>query len=223
MEMNMETGLLVVRMVVGLLLIGRGGQKLFGWFRGGGLAPAAWFFGSVGYRSPRLMAKLAAGAELIGGPALAVGLGTPVAAGAVVATMLNATVAVHRRNDLLAIDGGYAYPLGIAAAAATLGFTGAGAASLDATVGLNHPSVESGFLVLVLGLGAGFGVLFTRAAGGSEARPVANLSSMERHAKPVRSTGGPDAELFHILDGARFRGLRLSGDAHPHDHRPGAV
>ena len=165
----MDTGLLVLRMVVGPLLIARGAQKLFGWFRGGGLVSAAWFFRSVGYRPPRLLAKLAGGAELIGGAALAVGLGTPVAAGTVIATMLIATVAVHRRNDLLAIDGGYGYPLAVAAVAAILGFTGAGAASLDATLDLDHPSVESGFLVVALGLAAGFGVVFGRAAAGSKA------------------------------------------------------
>ena len=40
---------------------------------------------------------------------------------------------------------------------------------------------------------------------------------------PVRSTGGPDAELFRILDDARFGDLRLSRPAHLHDHRPGAA
>jgi putative oxidoreductase len=184
----MDTGLLVLRMGVGLLLIGRGAQKLFGWFRGGGLVAAAWFFRSVGYRPPRRMAKLAGGAELVGGAALAIGLGTPVAAGAVIATMLNVTVAVHRRNDLLGIDGGFVYPLGIAAVAATLGFTGAGAASLDATLGLSRGGVESGFLVVTLGSAAGFGVLSSRAAAGSEQRPVSKLSLVDRLPEDVRDS-----------------------------------
>ena len=38
---------------------------------------------------------------------------------------------------------------------------------------------------------------------------------------PVRSTGGPDAELFRILDDRRFGDLRLSRPADVHDHRPG--
>ena len=173
--MGMDAGLLVLRMVVGLALIGQGTQQLFGWFRGGGLVAATWFFRSVGYRPPRLMAMLAGGAELVEGAALVVGLGIPVAAGAVIATMLNATVGVHRRNDLLAIDGGYEYPLGMAAAAAVLGFTGGGAVSLDARLGLTHPSVGSGLLVVALGSAAGFGVLFSGAAAGSEARPVSKL------------------------------------------------
>ena len=39
---------------------------------------------------------------------------------------------------------------------------------------------------------------------------------------PVRSTDGLDAELFHILDDARFGDLRLSRPARVHDGRPGA-
>ncbi|HEV8627774.1 MAG TPA: hypothetical protein VG034_25325 [Acidimicrobiia bacterium] len=39
----------------------------------------------------------------------------------------------------------------------------------------------------------------------------------------IRSIGGPDAELFRILDDARFGDLRLSRPAHLHDRRPGAV
>ena len=195
----MDTGLLVLRMIVGVVLIGRGAQKLFGWFRGGGLVAAAWFFRSVGYCPPRLMAKVGGGAELVGGAALAVGLATPVAAGAVIATMLNATVAVHRRNGLLAIDGGYEYPLGMAAVAAVLGFTGAGAASLDATLGLDHPSVESGVLVVALGLAAGFGVLFSRAAAGPEERPGPKLSLVDRLPEDDPSVvdfgGGPRISL----------------------------
>lgn len=196
----MDTGLLVLRMVVGPLLIARGAQKLFGWFRGGGLVAAAWFFRSIGYRPPRLLAKLAGGAELIGGAALAVGLGTPVAAGAVIATTLTATVAVHRRNDLLAIDGGYGYPLAVAAVAAILGFTGAGAASLDASLGLDHPSVESGFLVVALGLAAGFGVVFSRAAAGRRRDGVERV--IHRQASRGRSCGGPQP-LSASLDGRR--------------------
>ena len=124
----MDTGLLVLRIVVGLLLVGHGAQKLFGWFGGGGLNGTAWYFRSVGYRPPRLMARFAGGTELVGGAALAAGFMTPLAASAVVGTMLNASVAVHRRNGLWAVDNGFEYPLVIATAAVTLGFTGAGAA-----------------------------------------------------------------------------------------------
>jgi putative oxidoreductase len=168
----MDTGLLVIRIVVGLLLVGHGAQKLFGWFGGGGMNGTAWYFRSVGYRRPRLMAGFAGGAELVGGAALAAGFMTPLAASAVIGTMLNAAVAVHRRNGLWAVDNGYEYPLVVATAAVTLSFTGAGAASLDAGLGLGGPSIESGLFALTLGLVAGSAVLLSRATARSTARPA---------------------------------------------------
>ena len=160
----MDTGLLVLRMVVGLLLVGHGTQKLFGWFGGGGLTGTAWFFRSHGYRPPRLMAGLAGSGEVAGGAALAVGLMTPLAAAIVIGTMLNAAV-MHRRNGLWVVDNGYEYPLLIAAVAVTLSFTGAGAASLDARLGLGGAGIGSGLLAVALGLAAGLAVLLSRAIG----------------------------------------------------------
>src|SRR5687767_3509695 len=168
----MDTGLLVIRIVVGLLLVGHGAQKLFGWFGGGGLNGTAWYFRSVGYKPPRLMAAFAGGAELVGGAALAAGLMTPLAASAVIGTMLNAAVAVHRRNGLWAVDNGYEYPLVVATAAVTLSFTGPGAASLDARLGLGGSSIESGLFALILGLVAGSAVLLSRATARSTAWPA---------------------------------------------------
>ena len=168
----MDTGLLVLRVAVGLLLVGHGVQKLFGWCGGGGLTAAAWFFRSVGYRPPRLMAGLSGGAELVAGVALAAGLGTPLAAAVVIATMLNAAVAAHTRNRLFAIDGGYGYPVGIVMLAATLGFTGAGAMSLDAILDQGDGSLEGGLFTLALGLLAGIFVLLGRDPPRSGARPA---------------------------------------------------
>ena len=176
----MDTGLLVLRVVVGLILAGHGAQKLFGWFGGGGLGSTAWFFRSVGYRPPRVMAGFAGSAELAGGAALAIGLGTPVAAAAVIGTMLNAMVAVHKGHGLWAIDGGYEYPLVMATVAAALGFTGAGTASLDAFLGLGGGSVASGVFAVALGLVAGSGVLLTRVAARSQNSPASRLSPIKR-------------------------------------------
>ena len=46
----MDTGLLILRIVVGLLFVGHGTQKLFGWFRGYGLKGTGGFFEQLGYR-----------------------------------------------------------------------------------------------------------------------------------------------------------------------------
>jgi|SRR5687767_4028301 len=158
----MDTGLFVLRLVVGLLLVGHGTQKLFGWFGGGGMVGTAWYFRSVGYRRPRLVARLAGGAELLGGLCLAIGFITPLAAAAVIGTMLNAVVAVHWRNGAWAIDNGYEYPLVIAATAATLGFTGPGAGSVDAWLGDGVASIASGLFAIVCGVVGGSAILLTR-------------------------------------------------------------
>ena len=45
----MNEGLLVVRVVVGLLMAAHGSQKLFGWFGGHGPAATGAFFEMLGY------------------------------------------------------------------------------------------------------------------------------------------------------------------------------
>jgi putative oxidoreductase len=183
----MDTGLLVLRLVVGLLLVGHGTQKLFGWFGGGGLTGTAWFFRSRGYRPPRLMAGLAGTAEVVGGSALALGLMTPLAAAVVIGTMLNAAV-IHWRNGLWVVDNGYEYPLVIATVAVTLSFTGAGGISLDARLGLGGAGMGAGLFAVALGLAAGSALLLRRA--------VARPASRDQHKAPthrsalIRISGG---------------------------------
>lgn len=107
----LDIGLLVVRVLVGLLLLGHGARKLFGWFGGPGPGAHASFIGSLGYRRPTLLSRLHAVAETGAGLLLALGLLTPLAIAAILAVMVNAIVAVHRRNGLWVTDGGFEYPL----------------------------------------------------------------------------------------------------------------
>ena len=46
----MDLALLVIRLVVGLLFVGHGAQKLFGVFGGGGLEGTAGMFDNIGLR-----------------------------------------------------------------------------------------------------------------------------------------------------------------------------
>jgi putative oxidoreductase len=174
-ERKMDTALLVLRIVVGMLLVGHGSQKLFGWFGGEGLTGTAGFFRSVGYWPPRLMAGFIGGAELVGGAGLALGLVTPLAGAIVIAAMLNVAVAIHRRNSVWGPDNGYAYPLVFGATAAVLGFTGAGAVSLDAWTGFDAGGVETGLFTVGLGLLTGAAILVSRHAAESEAGPSAEI------------------------------------------------
>ena len=55
----MDAGLLLARMVFGLLMAAHGAQKLFGWFGGYGLAGTGGFFESLGFRPGRFFAAAA--------------------------------------------------------------------------------------------------------------------------------------------------------------------
>lgn len=132
--MSMALGLLVVRLVVGLLFVGHGAQKLFGWFGGYGPKGTGGWLESIGVKPGVAMAIVAGLMELIGGVLFAAGLLTPLAAALIVMTMLVAIVKVHGQNGLWATAGGYEYNLVLAAIAIGIALTGAGPFSLDALI-----------------------------------------------------------------------------------------
>jgi len=158
----MDIGLLVLRLVVGLTMAAHGGQKLFGWFGGYGLAGTGGFLESLGFRPGRVHAALAGGAELVGGLLIALGLLTPVGAALVIAVMVVAIVTVHLAKGFFVSDGGAEYNLVIIAASAALAFTGAGAYSLDAVDGLALSGWLPGVLAVLAGLVLGAGALAAR-------------------------------------------------------------
>ena len=106
----MDIGLLILRIVFGALLIGHGGQKLFGWFGGHGLDGVAGFFHSLGFRPGRPMAAVAGGSEVLGGLLLGFGLLSPLAGAMIIGTMLVAA-SVHADKGLWGANGGYELPL----------------------------------------------------------------------------------------------------------------
>jgi len=132
--MALDIGLLVLRLTVGLLLIGHGSQKLFGWFGGHGLEGTGGMFASMRVREPHLQAMLTGSAEFGGGIGLALGLLTPLAAAGVVGVMVGAILLVHWPKLWVTEQGGE-YPVVLIAVATLLGLYGAGAYSLDAAMG----------------------------------------------------------------------------------------
>jgi putative oxidoreductase len=127
-----EYGLLLLRLVVGLLFAAHGAQKLFGAFGGGGPQGTAAFFASLGYRWPAVMAIAAGLAELGGGLMLAVGFLTPLAAFLLTTAMLNAIATVRWPKGFL---GGYEFETTLATVAIALAATGPGELSLDDAIG----------------------------------------------------------------------------------------
>src|SRR5436309_15016709 len=98
----MDAGLLVARVVFGLVIAAHGSQKLFGWFGGYGLAGTGGFFESLGFRPGRFFAALAGAGELFGGLLVALGLLGPVGPGLVPSVMIVAVVTVQRPQWLIA-------------------------------------------------------------------------------------------------------------------------
>ncbi|MFK0290778.1 DoxX family protein [Streptomyces sp. NPDC090442] len=124
-----DVGLLVLRLVLGLTMAAHGTQKLFGWFGGGGLDGTAKFFTASGYPSGRVMAVCAGLTETLGGLGLVLGLLTPLAAAAVVGTMINA-LAVKWGGGFFAPEG-VEYELLLVTGAAALALTGPGRYAVD--------------------------------------------------------------------------------------------
>ncbi len=133
---TLSAGLLVARMVLGLLMVGHGTQKLFGWFGGYGLTGTAGFLESLGFRPGRAFAAAASFTEIMGGLLLAFGFLGPVGPALMISVMIVAAISAHWKNGLFATTNGIELPLLYAAGALTIALTGPGRFSLDAVLGL---------------------------------------------------------------------------------------
>jgi len=134
---SVSAGLLVARLVLGLLMAAHGSQKLFGWLGGHGLAGTGGYFEALGFRPGRTFALAAGLAEFAGGLLLALGFLGPVGSALILSVMVVAATVVHRSGGLFAMTNGIEVPLLYSAGAIALALTGPGAYSLDALLGLD--------------------------------------------------------------------------------------
>ncbi|HVU14700.1 MAG TPA: DoxX family protein [Phototrophicaceae bacterium] len=131
--------LLIVRLVLGVIFIYHGSQKVFGWFGGSGTSGMAKSLANQGSAFPSLLAWMAALSEFLGGLFVFVGLLTPFAAAFIISAMIVAIVTVHFKKGFANGKGGYEFNLSLIALALVLVLLGAGSYSIDALIGLAQP------------------------------------------------------------------------------------
>lgn len=122
-------GVLPLRLVVGLVFVVHGAQKLFVF----GLAGTAGFLGSLGVPLPQVAAAGLIAVEIAGGLALVAGAWTRLAAALLAADMLVAILTVHARGGFFVPDG-VEFVLTLLGGCLALVGLGAGPWSVDAAV-----------------------------------------------------------------------------------------
>ncbi len=169
----MDLALFVLRLVVGLLFVGHGAQKLFGVFGGGGLEGTSGMFDNIGLSPGWLHARIAATAEFAGGALIALGLFTPFAAAALIGVMVAAITTVHAKNGIWNTNQGYEFNLVMIAAVFALAGVGSGAWSLDNAFGFDLHSTVWAIAAFVAGAIGGFGsVISGRWSAGHQPHPA---------------------------------------------------
>jgi putative oxidoreductase len=133
---SLGLGLLLVRVVIGLVMAAHGTQKLFGWFGGYGLNKTGEFFVHLGFRPGRAFAATASLAEVTSGLLVALGFIGPVGPAIMISVMIVAMITVHWEHGLFASNNGIEVPLLYLAAALGLAMTGFGPYSLDNALGI---------------------------------------------------------------------------------------
>jgi putative oxidoreductase len=148
----MKVGRLLARVAIGGLFAGHGVQKWFGWFDGPGIDGTAGMMDSLGMKPGRANAHAAAAAETLGGVGIALGAFTPVAATALIATMITAIRTVHLPKGPWAQEGGYEYNVVLIASVLLLVDGGPGDLSVDSALGIEDTG--AGWALAALAAGA---------------------------------------------------------------------
>lgn len=145
-----STGLLIMRLVLGLIMAAHGAQKLFGWFNGPGLEGFAGGLERLGVRPGRPWAMIAGVVEFGGGLLVAAGLLTPVAALFLAGDLLVAILTVHITKGFWNSHGGYEYPLALIGGLVALSLIGPGPLSIDERIPLQLPQPGSWLVIVIV-------------------------------------------------------------------------
>ena len=139
MTVTMSIALLLLRLGLGLTIIGHGVQKLFGWFGGPGLSRVRQGFEKQGFRPVWPWVALAIIGEVGGGLSVALGFLTPLGAAGIFGAMAMATFKSHWKNGFWLSKGGYEYSLMLMITSVAIGLVGPGSYSLDTLFGITLP------------------------------------------------------------------------------------
>lgn len=126
-----DFGPLCLRVVLGVVMMAHGSQKLFGAFGGGGLSGTSGFFDQIGLRPGLFWATVVAVVETFGGLLVFVGFLTRAASVLIAITMFVAMVHVHFPNGFFLKDSGVEFALVLFSMATALAFLGPGALAAD--------------------------------------------------------------------------------------------
>jgi putative oxidoreductase len=125
----------ILRVVLGVVLMPHGAQKLFGLFGGAGFTANAQLFDKIGFTPGIFWGTLVGCTEFFGGMLLVLGLFTRFAAAAVLIFMLVAMWVTSHNGGFFWTKQGMEYSLLIGACALFFLIRGGGACSLDHTIG----------------------------------------------------------------------------------------
>lgn len=159
-----DVALLAVRLMLAAVFLIHGGQKLFKWMGGSGIAGMTEIMGRSGAAPAHrgALAWMAALSEFGGGALVLLGLLTPLAAALIISVMVVAIATAHFKNGWLNGNRGYEFNLTLVTLALVLILLGGGALSLDRALGLAGPIDHDPFYVpvfLVLVMLGGIGTL----------------------------------------------------------------
>jgi putative oxidoreductase len=133
---NINFGLLLLRLCLGLFLAYHGYNKFFG---GGRIPGTTRWFASMGMKWPRAQALLAASTEVGAGVMFALGFLTPLAAAGIIGVMVVAIVTEHWKVGFFIFkpNQGWEYCATIAIGALAVATIGAGEWSIDHAIDLD--------------------------------------------------------------------------------------
>ena len=123
-----QWSLTLIRIMLGIVFIGHGGQKVLGLFNGSGLTGFVIWVGKMGV--PPYLAYVAAFSEFIGGILLLFGIYAELGALMIIGVMVGALYLVHLPHGFFIQNNGYEYVLSLIASGLAILIGGPGALAL---------------------------------------------------------------------------------------------